>query len=120
MRSSSDLALWLLSATIGVLGILILFTLGPPGLVLLLLPALIVWTRPGSRGSLKAGGALTGFGSAMLLILAAANTRCAEFSALPNQSCTTPSVTVVSFAAAVVLVVGLILTFRSARTLRST
>jgi hypothetical protein len=54
---SSDLRLWVLSATIGALGILIFFTLGTPGLVLLFAPLLIVWTRSGARHSLKAGGA---------------------------------------------------------------
>lgn len=119
MRSSSDLMLWALSACIGVLGIVILFTLGTPGLLLLFVPLLIAWARSGSRWSLKAGGALAGFGATLLLILAASNARCAEFSAQPNQSCAAPDVTITSVAAAVLLVIGLALTFR-ARTLRST
>ena len=119
MRSSSDPMLWALSACIGVLGILILFTLGTPGLLLLFLPLLVAWARSGPRWSLKVGGALAGFGGAMLLILGASNARCAEFSALPDQSCTAPDVTITSVAAAVMLVLGLALTFR-ARTLRST
>lgn len=119
MRSPSDSTLWVLSVATGVLGMLILFTLGTPGLVLLFAPLLVVWIRSGKRGSLKAGGALAGFGAAMLLILAAANARCAEFSGQPNQSCTAPDVTITSVAAAVVLGIGLALTFR-ARTLRST
>jgi uncharacterized membrane protein len=116
---SSDLGLWVLSATIGALGILILFTLGTPGLVLLFAPLLIVWTRSGARHSLKAGGALAGFGATMLLILTLANARCAEFTAQARQSCIAPEVTVVSVAAAVVLVLGVALTFR-ARLSRST
>ena len=119
MRSRSDVALWALSAAIGVLGIFILFTLGTPGLVLLFAPLVIVWTRSGARHSLKAGGALAGFGAALLLILAAANARCADFSAVPNQSCTAPDVTIISVAAAVILVLGLALTVR-AKALRST
>jgi hypothetical protein len=119
MRSPPDLALWISSAAIGVLGILILFTLGTPGLVVLFVPLLIAWTRSGARRSLKAGGALAGFGSAMLLILAAANARCSEFSAQPDQSCMAPDVTITSVVSAVLLVLGVALTFR-ARSPRST
>lgn len=109
----------MLSATIGVLGILILFTLGTPGLALLFVPLVIAWSRSGDRHSLKGGGALSGFGAALLLILALANARCAEFSSPANQSCSAPDVTVVSVTSAVVLVMGVALTFR-ARLLRST
>jgi hypothetical protein len=119
MRSSFDLKLWLPSATIGVLGIVILFTLGTPGLLLLFVPTLTVWILSGNRRSLKAGGALAGLGATLLLILAAANARCAEFSAQASQSCTAPDVTITSVAAAVVLASGLAFTFR-ARTLRAT
>ena len=112
-RSSAGLAMWILSAATGVLGVLILFTLGAPGLVVLLAPLLIVWTRSGGRGSLKVGGALAGFGATLLLILIAANARCAEFAAPPDQSCTAPDVTITSVAAAVALVIGLALTLRA-------
>ena len=112
-RFSTDLPLWMLSAATGMLGVLIVFTLGTPGLIVLFAPLLIVWTRSGGRGSLKVGGALAGFGSTLLLILIAANARCAEFAAQPDQSCTAPEVTVTSVAAPVVLVIGLALTFRA-------
>jgi hypothetical protein len=112
MRSSSDLALWLLSAAIGVLGILILFTLGVPGVVLLFAAA-VVRLRSEARRSLRIGGALAGFGGALLLILAAANARCAELSAPPDPSCTAPDVTVTSVAATALLVLGLALTLRA-------
>jgi hypothetical protein len=111
-RPSADLAMWMLSAATGVLGVFILFTLGTPGLVVLFAPLLIAWTRSGGRGSLKVGGALAGFGATLLLILTAANARCAEFSVQRDQSCTAPDVTITSVAAAVVLVIGLALTFR--------
>jgi len=111
-RSSADLGMWMLSAVTGALGVFILFTLGTPGL-LVLFALLLVWTRSGGRGSLKVGGALAGFGATLLLILIAANARCAEFSGQPDQSCTAPDVTVTSVAAAVVLVIGLALTFRA-------
>lgn len=111
--SSAVLVMWMLSAATGVLGVFILFTLGTPGLVVLFAPLLIVWTRSGGRGSLKVGGALAGFGATLLVILAAANARCAEFSTQPEQSCTVPDVTITSVAAAVVLVLGLALTFRA-------
>lgn len=118
MRSSSDVALWLLSAAIGVLGTLILFTLGVPGVVLLTV-LVFMWARSGTRRSLRAGGALAGFGATFLALMAAANARCAEFSAQDRQDCTAPDVTVFTVAAAIVVVVGLALTFR-AWTLRST
>ena len=105
--------MWMLSTATGVLGVFILFTLGTPGLVLLFAPLLIVWIRSGTRGSLKAGGVLAGFGATLLLILTAANARCAEFSAQPDQTCTVPDVTITSVAGAVVLVIGLALTFRA-------
>jgi hypothetical protein len=81
--------------------------------VLLFAPLLILWIRSGTRGSLKAGGVLAGFGATLLLLLIAANARCAEFSTDPGQSCTAPDVTITSVAAAVVLVIGLALTFRA-------
>ncbi|MDP9281337.1 MAG: hypothetical protein M3P38_04485 [Chloroflexota bacterium] len=115
MWTSSDVALWVLSAAIGVLGILVLFTVGAPGVVLIFVPLLIVWIRSGTHHSLKAGGALAGFGAAFLAILAAANARCAEFSAQDRQSCTAPDVTVFSVTAAVLLVLGLALTLRAWR-----
>jgi hypothetical protein len=118
MRSSTDLTLWILSAAIGVLGIFILFTLGTPGLALLFVPLVIAWTRSEGRHSLKAGGALAGFGATLLLILYLANARCAEFSAQADGSCAAPDVTVVSVAAAIVLLIGVALTFR-ARLLRA-
>jgi hypothetical protein len=118
MRSSPDVALWLLSAASGVLGILILFTLGVPGVVLLFV-LVIIWTRSGTRRSLRAGGALAGFGAAFLALMAAANARCAEFSAQDRQDCTAPDVTVFTVAAAVMVVIGLAVSFR-AWTLRST
>lgn len=118
MRPSSDLALWLLSAAIGALGILILFTLGVPGVVLLFV-LVIMWTRSGTRRSLRAGGALAGFGATFLALMAVANARCAEFSAQDRQDCTAPDVTVFTVAVAVMVVVGSALTFR-AWTLRST
>ena len=111
--SSANLPMWMLSVATGALGVFILFTLGTPGLVVLFAPLLIVWTRAGDRGSLKLGGALAGFGAKLLLILIAANARCAEFSAQPDQSCTTPDVTITSVAAAVILAIGLALTFRA-------
>jgi hypothetical protein len=103
----------MLSTATGVLAVVILFTLGTPGLLALFAPLLIPWTRSGGRGSLEVGGALAGFGSTLSLILTAANARCAEFSAQPNQSCTAPDVTITSVAAAVLLVIGLALTFRA-------
>jgi hypothetical protein len=102
--------LWVLSAASGVLGILMLFTLGVPGVVLLFV-SLIVWTRSGTRRSLRAGGALAGFGATFLGLTAAANARCAEFSAADRQDCAAPDVTVFTVAAATVVVVGLALTF---------
>jgi hypothetical protein len=113
MPSSSGVALWILSVAFGVLGILIVFTLGVPGLVVVFVPLLIVWLRAGARRSLRAGGALAGLGGGMLLILTAANARCAEFSAQPNQSCMAPDVTITSVTAAGLLVLGLALTFRA-------
>ena len=118
MRSSSEVALWVLSAASGAFGILILFTLGVPGVVLLFV-LVIMWTRSGARRSLRAGGALAGFGATFLALMAAANARCAEFSAQGRQDCTAPDVTVFTVTAAVMVVVGLALTFR-AWTLRST
>ena len=114
MQLRSDLTLWALNAAIGVLGIFILFTLGVPGVVLLF--ALVVMsTRSGTRRSLRAGGALAGFGATFLAVTAAANARCAEFSAQDRQDCTAPDVTVFTVAAAVMVVVGLALTFRAWR-----
>jgi hypothetical protein len=101
----------MLSAASGVLGILMLFTLGVPGVVLLLV-LVIVWTRSGTRRSLRAGGALAGFGATFLALTAAANARCAEFSAQDRHDCIAPDVTVFTVAAAAVVVVGLALTFR--------
>jgi hypothetical protein len=103
----------MLSAVTGMLGVLILFTLGTPGLVVLFAPLLILWIRSRTPSALKLGGTLSGFGAALLLILAAANARCAEFSAQPGQSCRAPDVTITSVAAAVVLAVGLALTARA-------
>jgi hypothetical protein len=117
MSSSSDLGLWLLSAALGILGVLILFTLGVPGLVLLL-AVVMMWTRSVPRGALRAGGALAGFGATFLALTAAANARCAEFSAQDRQDCTAPDVTVFTLAAAVMVVVGLALSIR-AWTMRS-
>ena len=114
MTSRSDLTLWLISAAIGVFGISILFALGVPGVVLLL--ALVVMsTRSGTRRSLRAGGALVGFGATFVVLTAAANARCAEFSAQDRQDCTAPDVTVFTVAAAVMLVLGLAMTFRAWR-----
>jgi hypothetical protein len=111
LSSSSDLALWLLSVALGVLGVLILFTLGVPGVVLLF-AVVIVWTRSAPRRALRAGGALAGFGAAFLALIAAANARCAEFSAQDRQDCTAPDVTAFTVAAALMVVVGLTLTIR--------
>jgi hypothetical protein len=119
MRSSSGLAVWALSAAIGVLGIFIFFALGVPGLVLLFAPLVVSWSRSGPRGSLRAGGALAGFGATYIALMAAANARCAEFSAPDRQDCMAPDVTVFTVAAAVLVVVGLALTLRGSR-LRST
>ncbi|MDP9252839.1 MAG: hypothetical protein M3O80_07520, partial [Chloroflexota bacterium] len=75
-----------------------------------------MWTRSGTRRSLRVGGALAGFGVTFLALMVAANARCAEFSAQDRQDCTAPDVTV--FTVAVMVVGGLALTFR-AWTLRS-
>jgi hypothetical protein len=111
MWSSSDVAVWVLSAAIGALGILTFGTLGTPGFMLLIVPLLIAWMWSGIRRSLKAGGALAGFGTATILILAAANARCAEASTRPGESCTPPDVSLTLLAAAVALGVRLALTF---------
>jgi hypothetical protein len=112
MSSSPNMALWFLSAALGVLAVLILFTLGVPGVVLLFV-LVIMWTRSGTRRSLRAGGALAGFGATFLALTAAANARCAEFSPQDRQDCTAPDLTVFTVAAAVMVVVGLTLTFRA-------
>jgi hypothetical protein len=105
--------LWVLSAAIGALGLLIFSALGTPGLVLLFAPLLIAWMCSGPRRSLKAVGALAGFGVATLLVFAGAGARCADSAAQPNQSCTAPNLTFAIVATAVVLVVGLALTSRA-------
>lgn len=105
---SNDVGIWLLTAAAGALTSFVVFAFGAPALAVVLL--LLISSLVGTRRRLKIGGALAGFGGAALTIIAAANVRCAEFSAQPGSTCMAADVRGAAVLALAVFVVGAALT----------
>jgi hypothetical protein len=85
-------------------------TLGLLALLLCVLWASIDGVRPAGMA-----GLLLGLGGAVVLLLVAANARCAAFNDAPNQGCTAPDVTPFLVVAGVLVAVGVVLTVLALR-----